>query len=241
MLAAPAAAPLVSTYVPWGEHTVESRLAEIGPAARQRWKRDFERAALSYPPRHVTLVAFKREKIFEVYAGPSPYEMAFVRRIDITAASGGPGPKLREGDRQVPEGSYGVEALNPNSHFHVALRLAYPNAFDERMADRDHRRNLGGDIMIHGSDQSVGCLAVGDRAAEDLFVIAADAGIENLTVMILPRDFRRTAETEAMPGQPAWVHTLYADLDLELRSLPAPRAVVADDPSRPSGLRLTAR
>lgn len=211
---------MVSTYTPWGEQTVETRLAEIGPSARRRWKPDFDRAGLAYPPANVTLVAFKREKRFDIFAGPSPYNLSFLRSVVITAASGGPGPKLHEGDRQVPEGVYALDSLNPNSHFHVALRLAYPNVFDEQMAERDRRRGLGGDIMVHGGDQSVGCLAVGDEAAEDFFVIAADIGIEHVTVMIAPRDFRRTGEAEAMPGQPAWVHNLYADLDLELRSLP---------------------
>ena len=68
----------------------------------------------------------------------------------------------------------------------------------------------------------MGCVAVGDQAAEDLFVIAADAGLERVSVVIVPRDFRRTGEFAPMPGQPEWVHELYANLDLKLRSLPAP-------------------
>lgn len=208
-----------AAYVPWGEHSVETRVAEIGPRVHRRWRPWFARAGVAYPPASVTLVAFKRERRVDVYAGPSPWSKTMVRSIAITAASGTPGPKLREGDRQVPEGVYSIESLNPNSSFHVALRLAYPNRFDQWMADRDGRRHLGGDIMIHGSDQSIGCIAVGDEAAEDLFVIAADAGIENVTVVIVPRDFRRTGETEVMPGQPEWVHELYAELALELRSL----------------------
>jgi murein L,D-transpeptidase YafK len=144
-----------------------------------------------------------------------------VRSIDITAASGGPGPKLREGDRQVPEGIYEVDSLNPNSLYHVSMRLNYPNAFDRQMAQRDRRGRLGNAIMIHGSDRSIGCVAVGDAAAEDLFVIAADAGLDQVAVVIVPRDFRRTGEHASISGQPAWVHDLYADLDQKLRSLPA--------------------
>ena len=67
----------------------------------------------------------------------------------ILAASGVLGPKLREGDKQVPEGIYGAEALNPNSKFHLSIRLNYPNTFDRRMAQSDGRTQLGGDIMIH--------------------------------------------------------------------------------------------
>ena len=219
---APAAPAVVLPYVPWGEHTVETRLAEIGGEARAHWKSYFDGAGIPYPPASVVLVVFKRERRVDVYAGQSPFHPVLLRQVAITAASGNPGPKLREGDRQVPEGVYEIEALNPNSMFHLALRLAYPNAFDQLMAARDRRGRLGGDIMIHGGEQSIGCVAVGDAAIEDLFVIAADAGIENVSVVIAPRDFRRTGETELMPGQPPWVHELYADLDLRLRSLPAP-------------------
>jgi len=216
-------APVYPLYVPWGKHTIHTRLAEIGPKVRARWQRYFDAAGVAYPAASIELVVFKRERRVEVYAGASPYRRSYVRSIAITAASGGPGPKLREGDRQVPEGIYEIDQLNPNSLYHVSMRLAYPNAFDRRMAARDRRRKLGSAIMIHGSDRSIGCVAVGDDAAEDLFVLAADAGLAQVSVMIVPRDFRRTGEHELMPGQPSWVRELYATLDQRLRALPAPR------------------
>jgi hypothetical protein len=210
----------IPRYVPWGEHTVETRLAQVGAKARARWKPLFEAAAVSYPPRAVVLVGLKRERRVEVYAGPSSDRLAFVRDYAVTAASGGPGPKLREGDKQVPEGIYAVEALNPNSRFHLSLRLDYPNEFDRRIAENEGRNELGGDIMIHGGAKSIGCIAVGDEGAEDLFVLAADAGAENLRVVLAPRDFRRTGEADPLPGQPVWVRILYSRLDDTLRSLP---------------------
>lgn len=238
---APRPAPVEAypKYVAWGDHTIATRLAEIGPKARRQWREDFAAAHVAYPPAHVEFVVFKREKRVDVFAGSSPSTLAFVRSIAITAASGGPGPKLREGDRQVPEGTYEVDLLNPNSLYHVSLRLNYPNDFDRRMAQRDHRSRLGNAIMIHGSDRSIGCVAVGDQAAEDLFVIAADAGLDQVTVLIVPRDFRRTGEHALMPGQPAWVHNLYANLDRRLRSLPAPATV--RNPLGDSGGELSAR
>lgn len=207
-------------YVAWGDHTIATRLAEIGPRARGRWQERFRAAGVAYPPASAKLVVFKRERELQVFVGASPYALRLVRTIPVTAASGGPGPKLREGDRQVPEGIYEIDKLNPNSLFHVSMRLAYPNAFDARMGRNEGRRNLGGAIMIHGSDRSIGCVAVGDEAAEDLFVMTADAGLGRVEVVIVPRDFRRTGEREPVPGQPAWVRDLYATLDLELRSLP---------------------
>ena len=79
--------------------------------------------------------------------------MVRLARYPIRAASGALGPKLREGDRQVPEGVYDIESLNPNSRFHVALRVGYPNAFDRQMAGREGRTALGGDIMIRASHE----------------------------------------------------------------------------------------
>jgi hypothetical protein len=227
---APRYVPEQAPYVPWPDHTIGPRVSQIGPRARERWNRWFEKAGVAYPPRSVVLVGLKREKMLEVYAGPSRSRISFVRRIPMTAASGGPGPKLREGDRQVPEGVYRVDELNPYSRFHVSMHLAYPNAFDEQMAARDGRRRLGGQIMIHGNSKSIGCIAVGDEAAEDLFVLTADAGVGSTQVVIAPRDFRRTRERETLPGQPAWLPELYASLDRELQSLPpreAPRALAS--------------
>jgi hypothetical protein len=229
--AAPLPPPPPSTYVPWGEHSVWTRVGEIGTRARARLRPRFEAAGVSYPPASVELVAFKRERRLEIWAGPSPHSLARIDSVEIQAASGGPGPKLREGDRQVPEGIYRVEALQPNSLYHVALRLAYPNTFDVEMASRDRRRRLGGDIMIHGSDRSIGCIAVGDVASEDLFVLAADAGIDAVSVVIVPRDFRRTGERSTMPGQPPWVADLYADLDRRLRELSPTQTVFARGPA----------
>ena len=89
---------------------------------------------------------------------------------------GASGPKIQRGDKQVPEGVYGISYLNPNSAYHLSLGVNYPNAFDREMAAKDGRKNLGGDIMIHGKNVSSGCLAVGDEPAEELFVLAAEVG-----------------------------------------------------------------
>ena len=78
---------LFSRYIPWGEHSVETRVGQIGPRVRRLWKADFSRLGLAYPPAAVVLVALKRERQVEVYAGPSSYGLKMVRRVNITAAS----------------------------------------------------------------------------------------------------------------------------------------------------------
>jgi murein L,D-transpeptidase YafK len=71
-------------------------------------------------------------------------------------ASGKAGPKLREGDGQVPEGIYRIDGLNPNSSYHLSLKLNYPNDFDLEQARTEGRTELGGDIFIHGKAVSIG-------------------------------------------------------------------------------------
>lgn len=83
-----------------------------------------------------------------------------------------------------PEGVYVIEWLNPNSRYHLSMRVSYPNAWDRQEATRENRTQLGGDIMIHGSNASIGCLAMGDEAAEDLFILAARTGISHVDVIL---------------------------------------------------------
>ena len=203
------------------KRTVGDRLIEFGPAARVRMKGGFTDAGVSYPPSKVTLLILKEERRVEVYArnsGPARFVLAY----PILAASGTAGPKLREGDNQVPEGLYEIESLNPNSAYHVSLRVNYPNAFDRAQAQIDRRIRLGGDIMIHGKDVSIGCVAIGDRAAEDLFTLAADTGLENLKVVLSPIDFRKGRPLPRQVSLPPWSDHLYAQIRASLQDLPLP-------------------
>jgi murein L,D-transpeptidase YafK len=127
---------------------------------------------------------------------------------------------LREGDDQVPEGIYPIESLNPNSTFHLSLRVGYPNSFDRDQAGKDGRTKLGGDIMIHGSFVSAGCLAMGDEAVEDLFVLAADTGLKNLEVIISPVDFRVGKAVPPPTSLPAWSNRLYDGIKAKLVEFP---------------------
>jgi len=204
--------------------TIADRLAQYGPAARARLQPDFQKQNITYPPAEIVLIGLKQERILEVYARNGTNDFKRIRFYPILAASGGPGPKLREGDKQVPEGIYGIESLNPNSRFHLSLRVDYPNAFDRKQAEREGRTSLGGDIMIHGSAVSVGCLAMGDQAAEDLFVLAADTGLKNITVILAPVNFRDAHKTvPALAKLPAWTAGLYEQLRERLKQFPEGR------------------
>jgi murein L,D-transpeptidase YafK len=152
-------------------------------------------------------------------AGEPKAPWKLVRAYPVLAASGHLGPKLREGDLQVPEGVYGIDYLNPNSLYDVSMRVSYPNAFDQARAAEEGRNNLGGAIMIHGRAASVGCLAMGDVSAEELFTLAAAVGKERIRVILTPVDFR-SEPRPAVDGAPAWVGTLYGQIEAALKELP---------------------
>jgi murein L,D-transpeptidase YafK len=137
-----------------------------------------------------------------------------LRSYPVLAASGTAGPKRREGDLQVPEGIYRLTTFNPNSSYHLSVRVDYPNADDRAAARAENRTALGGDIYIHGKAVSIGCLALGDAAIEELYVLLADVGLPQATLILAPR-----AEPTAEPGAPAWITDLYKHLRRELHSV----------------------
>ncbi len=195
------------------------RVAQYGAAARARWQPDFRAAGVPYPPARVVLLAIKSTRTLEVHAsatadGPTRR----VHTMPILGMSGTLGPKLREGDRQVPEGVYEIESLNPNSLYHLSLRVSYPSLEDREHAAREGRTRLGGDIMIHGGTASIGCLAMGDPAAEDLFILASDVGVARVQVLISPVDFRDPRVSPPTP-KPAWMKGRHEELARRMTGL----------------------
>ena len=202
-----------------GRKTVQDRLEQYGHTVQERLLPYFEASKITYPPKKVIFVGLKDEKILEVWTCGEENRFDLMRTYPILAASGRLGPKLKEGDLQVPEGLYRIESLNPNSMFHLSLRINYPNEFDREQAKHENRTNLGGDIMIHGSSVSIGCLAMGDEVAEDLFILAAETGIENISVILSPVDFRKSTFPEVTYSLPEWTDVLYEQIKQELSKL----------------------
>jgi len=216
-----------------GKKTVDERLEQYGAAADARLAPHFDKAGVAYPPAEIVLVAYKHEKVLDLYAAGEGGKLAWIRRYPIKAASGKTGPKLREGDYQVPEGLYRIELLNPNSSYHLSLRVNYPNAFDRKKGAADGRENLGSDIMIHGKALSAGCLAMGDPAAEELFVLAARSGHENIEVVIAPWDMAQLKLRDAHRAELAkitpWYPELVEIIQARLKQLP-PRPAATGAP-----------
>jgi murein L,D-transpeptidase YafK len=104
--------------------------------------------------------------------------------------SGDLGPKMKQGDRQAPEGFYTVDssALNPNSQYHRSFNLGFPNAFDGA-----HGRT-GSLLMVHGDCRSVGCYAMTDGVIDEIWSLltaSLSAGQKRVQVQVFP--FRMTA------------------------------------------------
>jgi murein L,D-transpeptidase YafK len=85
--------------------------------------------------------------------------------------SGGLGPKIKEGDRQAPEGFYAISqsSLNPHSRNHLAFDLGFPNAYD-----RAHGRT-GTFLMVHGNCRSIGCYAMTNDGIDEIYRLVEEA------------------------------------------------------------------
>ena len=152
-------------------HADDSRVVAARKMPGEIIRQRFTDAGLAYPPREIFLRAFKHEMKVELWAREKEEPFRKVATFTVTAPSGGPGPKRREGDGQVPEGCYVVNVFNPQSNFHLSLGLNYPNASDRILSDR---ARPGGEIFIHGGAVSIGCLPLGDPAIQELYVAALD-------------------------------------------------------------------
>lgn len=203
-----------------GERTVADVVARYGAAAKARLGPSFAKAQVPYPPKQLALLVFKRERRLSLWArGTANGPWQFIRAYPVLAASGHAGPKLREGDYQVPEGLYRIEHLNPMSSYHLSMKVSYPNEHDRRMAARDGRTRLGGDIFIHGKDLSIGCVALGDPAIEELFTLVAQTGVSHVKVIIAPNDLRAGGPILRGDTQ-VWAGALYRTIAAALTDFP---------------------
>ena len=143
---------------------------------------------------------FKKESLLEVWIR-SKTEYEHLKDYNICAYSGDLGPKLKEGDRQSPEGFYKVKKhhLNPNSKFHLSFNLGYPNKYD-----RAHERT-GSFLMVHGNCVSIGCYAMTNEKIEEIYDLVESAlkkGQKYVQVHAYP--FRMTEENMALYSENEW-------------------------------------
>lgn len=175
----------------------------------------------------VYLRIFKQEAVLEVWMEGDQGWRLF-QSYPICRFSGGLGPKLREGDRQAPEGFYQVAAgqLNPTSRHHLSFNLGFPNAYD-----RAHGRT-GSFLMVHGGCLSVGCYAMTDPAVDDIYGLVSAAlknGQRNIDVHAFP--FRMTDTNMIRYSHSRWIdfwRDLKAGYDLFEKGRRIPAVKIAD-------------
>ncbi|WP_176819213.1 L,D-transpeptidase family protein [Ferrimonas sediminum] len=187
-------------------------------AARQRLTPALQRMPEGRLPQRLLLLAIKQSYRLELWGGDADGHWTRLRTYPIMAFSGGPGPKLTEGDLQVPEGVYRPVAFNPNSRYHLSLKLNYPNAFDRRMALNDGRQDPGSDIFIHGQEASSGCLAMGNTVIEELYWLVSVVGLNDTQVVITPVD-PRTTVLRRWPSSPGWTDDKYRRIEAAVAEL----------------------
>jgi len=142
-------------------------------------------------PKESSMLAriFKEEAELEIWKVDDTGRYALLKTYPICRWSGDLGPKVKEGDRQAPEGFYNITPglMNPNSAYYLSFNLGYPNAFD-----RAHDRT-GAQLMVHGDCSSRGCYAMTDDQISEIYALARESffgGQKSFQVQAYP--FRMT-------------------------------------------------
>ena len=148
---------------------------------------------------------FKEESELEVWKQKRDGDYALLKTYPICRWSGELGPKIKEGDRQAPEGFYTITPgqMNPNSNYYLAFNMGFPNAYDRAWG------RTGAHLMVHGDCSSSGCYAMTDEQIQEIFALGRDSfmgGQRSFQVQAYP--FRMTAQNMARhrnnPNMPFW-------------------------------------
>ncbi len=160
-------------------------------------KKQFEKANLQWPPKQVYLRSFKYDSQLEVWVRNNSKEVfKLFKTYKVCALSGAMGPKRIEGDYQVPEGFYCINEFRPNSSYHLALGINYPNASDLLLSDS---LKPGKEIYIHGNCITVGCIPLQNDPIEELYLLttqAKNSGEDFIPIHIFPIKFNNIKSAE---------------------------------------------
>jgi murein L,D-transpeptidase YafK len=131
--------------------------------------------------------AFKKEGSLEVWAKEKRSSIySLVETYKFCSNVGVAGPKRAQGDLQIPEGFYTLSKFNPESNYHLSLKVSYPNKSDSLLSKHP---NLGGQIFIHGGCLTVGCIPITDALIEEVYimaVLAKSGGQLDIPIHIFP-------------------------------------------------------
>ncbi|HYJ65043.1 MAG TPA: L,D-transpeptidase family protein [Parafilimonas sp.] len=155
-------------------------------------KKQFAALGLQWPAKQIYIRSFKYDSQLEVWVRNNTNEpFKLFKTYAVCALAGSLGPKRMEGDYQVPEGFYYINAFKPNSAYHMSLGLNYPNESDKIITQGT---DPGGGIYIHGSCVTVGCIPIQDYQIEEVYILAMSAkssGQDFIPVHIFPVRYDR--------------------------------------------------
>lgn len=150
-------------------------------------QKQFEEKKLVWPAKYIYIRSFKYDSQLEVWVKQDIKDkFKLFKTYKVCALAGSLGPKRMQGDYQVPEGFYYINIFNPTSNYYLSLGINYPNASDKVLSDS---LRPGGDIFIHGSCVTVGCIPITDEQIDELYILAAhakDQGQDFIPVHIFP-------------------------------------------------------
>jgi murein L,D-transpeptidase YafK len=114
---------------------------------------------------------FKEESELEVWKQTTSGNYELLKTYPICRWSGELGPKVKQGDRQAPEGFYMITPglMNPHSAYYLAFNMGFPNSFDKALG------RSGSNLMVHGDCSSSGCYAMTDEQIGEIFTLAREA------------------------------------------------------------------
>jgi murein L,D-transpeptidase YafK len=114
---------------------------------------------------------FKEEAELEVWKQDRSGKFALLKTYPICRWSGDLGPKVREGDRQAPEGFYTITPaqMNPQSAYYLSFNTGYPNAYDRSLG------HTGSELMVHGDCSSRGCYAMTDEQIAEIYALGRES------------------------------------------------------------------
>ncbi len=123
------------------------------------------------PAAPILIRSYKKEAELEIWKRDGKGEYALLKTYPICRWSGQLGPKIREGDRQAPEGFYTITPtqMNPNSSFYLSFDTGFPNAYDRAYG------RTGRYLMVHGACSSAGCFSMTDAQIAEIYAIGREA------------------------------------------------------------------
>ena len=173
------------------------KIGDVFSRKEDTLRKQFEEKGLKWPAKFIYIRSFKYDSQLEVWVKQTPQEKyKLFKTYKVCALAGTLGPKRMQGDYQVPEGIYHINEFNPKSQYHLSLGLNYPNASDRILSDS---LQPGGDIYIHGSCVTTGCIPVTDKQIEDIYLLAMhakDEGQDFIPVHIFPVHFKNRASND---------------------------------------------